>query len=166
MLALEITSQKIFMNQLLTGDTFDIFLLEEATVKTAASYTIDGYVNREFFSSEELANGDVPYEFLPWAEAKGLCFQLIKGKRTPLLLKLVLHLKPEQMEKLLAPIRDSFDCSQLKSLVLTIKYDGSRTILTTAASYHSFVMSKEPDLLWDKALKQYLSQREISYQEL
>ncbi len=166
MLALEITSQKIFMNQLLNGDAFDVFLLEEATVKTAATYTIDGYVNKEFYSSEELSGGIAPYDFMPWSDAKGLCFQLIKGKHTPLLLKLVLHLKPAQADKLLEPIRDSFDVTQVKSPVLTVKYDGSHTILTTAVSYHSFVMSKDPDFVWDKALMQYLERKEIPYQVL
>lgn len=167
MIAIEITSQKIFMSQLLNGDTFDIFLLEEATVKTAATYTIDGYVNREFYDPEELESGIASYEFMPWADAKALCFQLIKGKRTPLLLKLVLQLKPQQMQALLDSKSDTtFDPRQLKSLVLTIKYDGTRTILTTATSYHSFVMNKEPDQLWDKAMVQYLTKKEIPFQEL
>ena len=35
MLALQITSLKLLMNQLLAGDTFDLFLLEEAVISTA-----------------------------------------------------------------------------------------------------------------------------------
>lgn len=48
MLALQITNTKNFMAQLLTGDAFDPFLLAEAAVSTAHTYTIDGHVNRDF----------------------------------------------------------------------------------------------------------------------
>ena len=63
MLALQITNTKNFMAQLLTGDGFDPFLLAEATVSTAHTYTIDGHVNREFFTSEEQNDPQIcPYD--------------------------------------------------------------------------------------------------------
>ena len=49
MLALQITSLKKFMSQLLATDTFDCFLLEEAMVKAANTVSIDGRINREFY---------------------------------------------------------------------------------------------------------------------
>ena len=166
MLALQITSMKPFMNQLLAGDTFDIFLLEKAAVSTANTYTIDGHINTNFFPVEERTAEKLPYEFQPWREIKGLCFNLIKGKHTPLFFKFVFHLKPEKAAALLSQGQSSFDISQLKALVLTVKYDGSKAILTTGSSYHTFVMDKEPDMLWDKAVTQYLSGKGISYESL
>lgn len=163
MLALQITSMKAFMNQLLTGDAFDCFLLEEAVISTSNTYTIDGRINREFFSREKLENGVCPYEFQPWKEAKGLCFHLIKGKRTPLYFKFVLHLMPD---KAAAFLGEECDLSPVKAFVLNIRYDGSSATLTTAAAYHTFLLSKEADLLWDKALLNYLSKREIPFQQL
>ena len=50
MIALQITSMKNFMNHLLVADTFDPFLLEEATVSTALTVTIDGHINKDFYS--------------------------------------------------------------------------------------------------------------------
>ena len=165
MLALQISSMKNFMNQLLAADTFDIFLLEEAVISTANTYTIDGRINRDFFSAEELENGICPYEFQPWSELKGLCFHLIKGKHTPLFFKFVLHLKPEKISALFQQNTD-VDLSQVKALVLNIKYDGSKAVLTTGTAYHTFVMSKEADILWDRALTSYLSTKEIPFEEL
>ena len=154
------------MNKLLTTEAFDIFLLEEANIKTAATYTIDGYVNQDFFSGDDTENPLTNHDFMPWSEAKSLCFQLIKGKRTPLLFKLVMHLKPEQTESLLQKSGSSMSDTRLKALVLTIKYDGTKAILTTAASYHTFVMDKEAEQIWDKALMQYLGKLEIPFEEL
>lgn len=166
MIALQISSLKTLMNQLLVGDTFDIFLLEEAVISTANTYTIDGHINRDFFPTEERGPENIPYEFQCWSESKGLCFNLIKGKNTPLYFKFVLHLKPEKVISLLEKENCSIDATQIRALVLNIKYDGSKAILTTGTSFHTFLMSKEPDILWDRAITQYLDKKGIAFEEL
>lgn len=167
MLALKIMSTKNFMNHLLVADTFDNFLLSEATISTANTYQIDGHINKDFYSSGDL--GEVPprpYEFSEWKDMKPLCFHLIKGKRTPLFFKIILHLKPEAVGKLLAAGGCSIPSEQVKALVLTIKYDGSQVVLTTGSAFHTFVMSKEPDTIWDKALQQFLARKSFDYEIL
>lgn len=167
MLALQISSMKTFMQHLLNNDTFDIFLLEEASITTANTYTIDGHMNRDFFSAEELEAGEVcPYAFAPWSDMRGLCFNLIKGKHTPLSFKFVLHLKPSQTEQLLKQENCSISADQIKALVLTIRYDGGKAVLTTGSAYHTFLMTKEPELIWDKALTRYLDRKEIAFEVL
>lgn len=166
MLALKISSVKSFMNHLLVADTFDNFLLVEALISTANTYQIDGHINKEFFAGDDTWPGDSSYEFTPWKDMKTLCFNLIKGKRTPLFFKFVLHLKPETVSKLLATGGCLVPPEQIKALVLTIKYDGIQAVLTTGSAYHTFVMSKEPDTIWDKALQQFLTKQEITYEIL
>lgn len=166
MIALQVTSVKTLMNQLLAGDTFDIFLLEEAIISTANTYTIDGHINVDFFPPEERGNDCIPYDLQSWSEIKGLCFNLIKGKNTPLYFKFVLHLKPEKIASLFHQENCDVDSSLIRALVLNIKYDGSKAILTTGTAYHTFIMNKEPDQLWDKALTKYLSAKGIELEEL
>ncbi len=166
MTAFQITSMKNFMNRLLISDTFDCFLLEEALISTANTFHIDGRINQDFFKGTD-SDSDAPaYEFRPWAELKGLCFDLIKGRRTPLFFRFVLHLMPEKARALLEKENCGVDSSQIKALVLTIRYDGSRAVLTTGTSFHSFLPSKEPDAVWDKALARYLSGKGIEFEEL
>lgn len=166
MTALKISSMKQFMNHLLAADTFDPFLLEEAVISTANTFTIDGHVNRDFFrGSDDDEAANLP-EFRPWNEIKGLCFNLIKGRRTPLFFRFVLHLKPEKASALLEREGCSADLSQLKALVLTIRYDGSEAVLTTGTAFHTFVPSREPDAIWDRALKKYLDAAHIAWEEL
>ena len=170
MLALQITSLKNFMSRLLTGDTFDIFLLEEASLTTAVSIQIDGRINREFFPEEERTPQRIPYEFQPWSEIKGLCYDLIKGRNTPLNFKFVLQLKPEKMiamlEQELPSEKDIVSDHPLKSLVLTVKYDGGKAVLLTGSSYRTFVMDKAADQIWDQQLCKYLSGKGIEYEIL
>ena len=166
MIALQITSMKQFMNQLLVSDTFDLFLLEEAVISTASTFTIDGHVNHDFYGEEDADSTEEHFDFRPWGELKGLCFDLIKGKRTPLFFRFVLHLMPKKAAALLEKEGCDVDSSQIKALVLNIRYDGSKAVLTTGTAFHTFLMSKEPDMIWDKALKKYLSGKGIPYEEL
>ena len=93
-----------------------------------------------------------------------MCYDLIKGKHTPLYFKFVLHLKPEIASKLLATGASNVPADQIKALVLTIKYDGESAVLTTGTAFHTFVMSKEPDTIWDKGFTQFLDRENIPYE--
>lgn len=148
------------MSQFLTTDTFDLFLLEEAVINSANSFTIDGRVNQEFFEEP------CKYDFRPWAEIKNLCFDLIKGKRTPLSFRFVLHLIPEKAAILLQKEDPDLDFSQIKALVVTIRFDGTKIILTTGVSYHTFVLSKEADAIWDRVFSKYLSDKGVEHEIL
>ena len=44
--ALELTDIKDFMNKLLRSEIFDHFLLQEGVITSAASYVIDGHINK------------------------------------------------------------------------------------------------------------------------
>ena len=173
MIVLQTSAIKDFMSGLLTSDIFHPFLLEEAVIKTANTFTIDGRINRDFYagSPSEIDAGaagmpEPLYDFRPWSEMKGLCFNLIKGKRTPLFLQFVLHLMPEQAESLLAKNGCDASASQVKALVLTIRYDGSCVQLITGTSYSAFTLSKEADAIWDKALEKYLRLKGIECETL
>ena len=166
MIALQITSMKQFMSQLLAGDAFDIFLLEEATLTTAITITIDGRVNVDFYPMAERTPELIPYEYQPWSEMKGLCFDLIKGKRTPLYFKFVLQLKPDKMKAMLEKEKLSQKDAPLKSLVLTIKYDGGKAVLTTGSSYQTFVLDKTGDVVWDRQISKYLAMKGIAFEIL
>ncbi|MCM1024821.1 MAG: DUF5721 family protein [Roseburia sp.] len=177
MTAFQITSMKQFMSRLLASDAFDCFLLEEAVIGVASTITIDGRINREFFagqtpkesdgdSSAEPGQPPLSEEFRPWSELRGLCYDLIKGRRTPLFFRFTMHLTPEKAAALLARENCAADPAQVKALVLNIRYDGSRAVLTTAVSYQTFILTKEPEIIWDKALTQYLDAVSVEYEIL
>ena len=97
---------------------------------------------------------------------KGLCFDLIKGKRTPLNLKFVMQLKPDKVKAMLEKEKLGSKAAALKSLVLTIKYDGGKAILTTGSSYQTFVMDKTADVVWDRQISKYLAMKGIPFEIL
>lgn len=83
-----------------------------------------------------------PYDFSCWTDMRPLCFDLIKGKRTPVSFKFVLHLKPEHVAEILKKEESSVSPSDIKALVLNIKYDGSELTCITATAFHSFYRTK------------------------
>lgn len=164
MIALQITQIKPFMSKLLSGDVFDNFLLAEATVSTAYTYTIDGHRNKDFYTREEWNDPSLcPTPYASWAEMRPLIFQLIKGNRTPLYFKFVLQLSPANTSKLLIANACNVPPEQIKGLLLTIKYDQNGVLITTGTSLHTFMMTKEPDEIWDKALVKFLAGKGISF---
>ncbi|MDO4293051.1 MAG: DUF5721 family protein [Eubacteriales bacterium] len=162
MTAFQIRELKNFMGKLLAGDCFDSFLLEEASVSAAVTYQIDGRVNRDFFEG----NGEeCPDEFIPWSSVRGICYDMIKGRRTPVRFKFVLHLMPAYVPGVMKGADPSLDPGQVKALVLTVHYDGGTIRLTTGTAFSSFVPDRTLDAQWDKTMRQFLSKKGISYTE-
>lgn len=165
MLALQVTSLKNFMNALLVGDLFDIFLLEEALIATSATYTIDGRINKDFYTIEEWSDkNEHPFEFATWQSIKSTCFDLIKGKRTPLQFKFVFQLMPIHTASIIKSENSTVTPDLIKAFVVTVKYDGEKVNLFTGTSYTTFVMDKEPEKQWDAALLQFLYKKGIAYE--
>lgn len=166
MIALKIKNVKQFMGKFLAGDAFDSFLLEEATISTYNTFTIDGRENRAFYTSEEWEDKEIrPYEFTQWKKIRPVCFDLIKGKRTPTAFQFVLHLIPDYAASLLEKADTAVTADQVKAFVLNIKYDGSALTLITGTAFHTFLMDRTPDALWDRAVRQFLTKHQIDCDE-
>ncbi len=167
MTALAIQNVGTFMDLFLCTDTFKDFVLEEASLTTANTYTIDGRLVQEYYSHEEWEDPAFhPYDFAPWENLRPLCYSLIKGKRTPVRFQFVLQAKPDKAGELLQAGEDTADTlSQLQALILNIRYDGQKLTLVSGTSYQTFVMDHTIDKLWDAALRQFLTEHNIAFEE-
>lgn len=150
MKAIEIESTKNFMGKLLGSEVFDDFLLEEATIKTFNTFTIDGRVIPEFYDDFEFG-----YEFSLWKDIRPVCFDLIKGKQLPVSCHFVLQLKPEKVEQILRLGNSPTSFEMVKSFTLNIKYIGGAVTLISATSMKTFVMDQTPDRLWDEYVEEF-----------
>jgi hypothetical protein len=167
MLALELTDIKDFMNKFLRSDIFDHFLLQEASITSAASYVIDGRMNKGFYSQEELTElGLSTYAFLPYSMLRTHCFDLIKGKKTPASFKFVLILSPENLRRTLERIHSSYSEEDISGVCINIRYQNQLLSLTTGISYRIFSVDKTLENEWDRFVKQFLTQHDISFEEL
>ena len=136
------------MNKLLLSESFDLFLLEEGTVTVANTYHIDGHIRKDFYTKEEQTDASVcPYDFSSWKEMRPLCFQLIKGKRTPISFKFVLRLLPEQMEKILAVGNYDNRATSSRRFLFSRKIRSGAGLCYHCYFTDTFIMDKTPEQL-------------------
>lgn len=163
MISLHILQTKSFMNTLLKGDDFDEFLLEEAVIKTGNSFTIDGHINKEFYG--DLSVEEAPYDFARWSDIKNVCFELIKGRHTPLGFKFVMLAKNAHTDAILSSGNSNLTSDQI-SFVINIKFAEGKTTITSASSIKTFSLDKSYEQLWDSAIKHFLTAHNIEFEEI
>ncbi|MFT3984417.1 MAG: DUF5721 family protein [Lachnospiraceae bacterium] len=177
MVLLKVTDIKHFMKKLLFENetAFDSFLLSEASIMTGNTITIDGHINKEFYSQDELRfieetareNGRVYSSVMSrWSTLKGFCFQLIKGKKTPLSFRFVFYLADENIERFLNSVKTVLTRADIDGLTLNVKYDGHTLTCTTATSLNLFTLDKSIDRAWDDMIKKFFFRHEINFEEL
>ena len=144
------TDVKNFMSKLLIKEDFDNFLLEEASITTFNTFTIDGHIHKNYYTSEEyeaLRNTELSY----WSTIKPICFELIKGKKTPSRFKIILKADENLVVKI------SEDSSNILGLYLNIKYEDGILNCITATSMKSFTLDRTIDDTWDKYIDTYIN---------
>lgn len=163
MLVLKIEDTKSFMNKLLLQSTFDDFCLIEASVTTFQAVHIDGRLQKNFYSSEELENNALDHlTFNYWKMVKPFFLDLIKGKRTPLSFKLTLSLSPADIETFIMQSNITVSIDYIHSLLLNFRFDGEQLTCTTGCSLSIFTTDKSLEYEWDEYTKKYFKDHIIS----
>ena len=171
-----ITNTGLFMRDLLSEKetVFDQFLLNEAVIMMGNTFTIDGHINKGFFSAEEVEiqkqqaaeNGRIFCEdMIRWEYAKGFCYSCIKGKKPPLSLKISFCLAPENVNRFLLGLGADITSDQINSLNVNIKYNGSALTCTTAVSLKLFTMDKSLEHSWDEMFSRFLNSHGYEYEQ-
>lgn len=167
MIALQIKNTKSIMNTLLVSEQFDSFQVEEASITTFNTFHIDGHIVKNFFSSEEIDNMEQGLaEFSLWKDIRPICFQLIKGKKTPVSFRVILHASPALVESIAAQPECEVSADLIRSLVLNIRYDNGHVICVTGTAFTTFLMDKTTDAVWDKYIRQLFSNIQIDFEEI
>lgn len=160
MILLSISEVKEFMSKLLLSDTFDSFLFIEGEIVTFNTFSINGYLQKDFFDKDMIPERN----YSLWKELREYCFSLIRGKRTPLRSKFVFGLSEPNIEKLLRQQGLSFTPQDVQGLYLNISYDGHSLRCVTGTSMNLFTLDKSLEEAWDKMVQKFFVQKEISFE--
>lgn len=164
MKAFYLKDQKQFMNRLLKTELFDHFLLAEATIHGAISYSVDGHINREFFDTEELADLTADgSEYLPFSHFRPICYELIRGKHTPLYMKFVFLLSPANAIKTITSVDTGFTAEDVSGIFLNLTFRDGHLVLTAGVSYRTFTLDRSFDNAWDSLAARFLSSHGIDF---
>ena len=158
MLAIRIEHIKKFMSALLLRETFDTFLLSEASITTFAEFHIDGKLHKEYFDSGTAdALSEEARSLVRWKDVKEHCFALIKGKRTPLSFRIIFQLPADRTEKLILSSGSPIAPEDVYGLFLNFQFRNNTLTLTTGTSLRTFTPDKTPELTWDKYMNDFLA---------
>lgn len=158
MISLNLTDIKNFMSQLLLSETFDHFSFIEGEIVTFNTFKIDGFIQKDFFDSEE-----EPPQYSYWKNLREYCFSIIRGKRTPLGFHLVFSLSPSNTERLIARNTPSLQPEDVQGLYLNIRYDGKQLSCITGTSFKTFTMDKSLEHAWDEMVQKFFRQKKIEF---
>lgn len=144
MQSINILDIKPFMQLLFQTNTLDSYQFVSATILTDMSYTLDGLANRSFFSEEELSTHDISdHGYLPWSLAKEKVFLLIKGKKTPSQLKIILKANENDTNQLLSSTKSTLKSNDIDGIFLNITFQENNLNVICGISYRIFTMEKE-----------------------
>lgn len=162
MQSFQIQDLKDFMKKLLILDTFDTFLLSEATVTTFATFHVEGSFHADYFSDAELEA--LPAElsgYVLWKRVRPFFWEFIRGKNTPLSFQITFRLAPHNVEALIRQFGLSIQPSDVDGLFLNVRYDGSSLICISGSSLRIFTMDKSLEHAWDETLGRFFRKKEI-----
>ena len=165
MIALQIADIRVFMKKLLLSETFDRFLLLEGSITTFNTFEIDGTLQKAYYSAEEQDQIEDRSLSL-WSEVRPFCFELIKGKKTPLAFHFTFQLAASNVIRLLAQTGIDLPPEQIRGLLINLRYDGHTLTCTTGTSLSVFTLDKKLDHAWDGMVRKYFHQQEIPFQQM
>ena len=177
MLMLKISDVKLMMKKLLfdSETDFDSFLLLEASVRMGMTFHIDGHINRDFYSQEELdvlksealaAGLEYDEALSRWADVKSHVLSIIKGHKTPLSFTILLQLSKENTANFMSGLSLPVGSIMPDKLILRFRFENGMLTAVTGTSYPSFTMDKTPDVEWDKYIRRFFDSLSIPYEEL
>lgn len=143
MQAIKILDIKPFMQLLFQSNQLDAYHLVSSTIQTDMVYTLDGHINLGFFDEDTIDSHQLSNStYLPWSLAKEKIFLLIKGKRTPSQLKIVLKANPKETDALLHATNSSLNSNDVDGIFINILFQDNELNVICGISYKTFTLEK------------------------
>lgn len=167
MVALQISDIKTLMSALLKGDMFDHFLVKELSIRQAYEFQIDGTISHPFYSEEELRALHLEgLEYIPYAQVKPICLEVLKGRRKPESFRFVFLLSPENQARTISHAGTPFRTEDISGMFLNLSYKNDVLTCTTGISYRIFSMDKGLDAEWDRLAALFFKQHGIAVEKI
>lgn len=164
MISFHIKEIKPFMAKLLMGATFDHLVLKSMEIQTFTDFIITGNFNESYFTKEEL-DERAGSRFISWSEVKQIAYSIIKGNKTPLLLKLVLQLPPSEAFKLVKISGIGLKEEEVGGLYMNIRFEKGELHIITGVAIKAFTMDKSLEQAWDESVRHFLVNQGINFEE-
>ncbi len=164
MVALKMEDLKACTSQLFVGNTFDQWLLREASIVTFNSFTIDGHIRQGYYTEQELEENQIE-DLSVWRVLRPFCFSLIKGKKLPGSFQITLQYPPRDVAEFLKCADLEFTVDQINGLYLNFRYEDHQLYGVTGTSLNIFSLDRQIEYEWDEFIRLYLKDRNLPFTE-
>lgn len=166
MFVFQITEIRDFTTKLFIGNTFDWFEVTVAEFQTACHFKLDGRLRADYYDDDRKQKLlESNRQFIFWNEVKPLCYQIIKGRRTPLSFRVALNVS-RQVPGLQNVLERAAASGSVSSLNIRFEFSNNKVIGATGVSMSSFSSDRTIEYLWDEAALAFLRSGEILVEKL
>ncbi len=164
MISLKVVDVKKFMTNILVDNVFDNFCVSQVNIDTFAKFSIDGRLNRKWFSEEEKEN--ILEDYSKWSEMKRYTYEIIKGNKVPTSFKIILLLSRENTKNMLMKYNYQISEKDVEGFFINIMFENNEIHIITGISYRTFIMDKSLDHEWDNNIKLFMKKNNIEIEEV
>lgn len=143
MMVLQIEDVKEFMNHLFVSDMFDRFHVIACEVGTFVTFSVNGKWNEEWYDTDE--KPEDKSGVVTWYMLKTAIFELIKGKKTPVFMKMDF-----------CHYMTNGDVASLR-----VEYDKEKLLVYTGYMQKEFSLDKEAMRQWDDNCLEFMRKNNI-----
>lgn len=161
MRAWEIDNIKIAMANLLLKDTFDLFLLEQATIHTSMKIDYDGHLYNGYFPLDTLDKMKEHGDCIAYLEVRNIFYERIKGNIIPPYFKFVLKATNEMIDKICKDY--SFNKENVEGMFLNFTYREDRLLITAGISLKNFSQDRTIEDAWCIQMEEFLKKSGINW---
>lgn len=158
---------KTCMNCMLRREDFDDFLLSEASITTGISCVIDGHLTEGFYTPEELETMGLSQErCMRYEKIRPLCFDMIKGRRTPQSFQFVFLASGEQIRDFLKKEQILLQEREIANLSLNVRFFHQELAITCPVTLNTFTLDKTVEQAWERWICAFMKERGIALEQI
>ena len=131
-------------------------------INTFTSFRVSGQFYKDFYSEEEIELRK--HTAVLWGEIREIAFTIIKGSKSPLSMKIVLQLPPDQTREFLDQI-PGVNENDVGGLFINIRFEKGKLDIITGNSMTTFTMDKTLEHEWDAKVKEFFKTNKITIEE-
>lgn len=154
------------MNYMLASEAFDAWEVAEVKITAKVSYVIDGHVTPGYLTAEEMAAENIPPGgCIPFGSVRPLCFEMIKGKRTPQSFRFTFLCSKKQMQQMIREEQLQISPEDVVNLTMNITFHQGELLVTTSCLERTFSLDKSLAYAWDTWVKEFFHEMEIAVEK-
>ena len=100
--------------------------------------------------------------YVRWGRVRELCFQLIRGRKTPSSFRITLRLAPGERERFLREAGYAVDAEQIGSFLLNLRFEKGELSCVSLASLNCFPPERSLEEAWDQWAQRFFREYKLA----